>query len=183
MRADARRNRELIVRAATRVFMDTGCSGSMEDIAQAAGLGVGTLYRHFPDRAGLLALITCDVVSRLAAQVEAAAATDLPRWEVLLGYVRDAVREPLAMLKSVSTDDPVVAGPAERLHAVLGRVVEGAQAEGSLRADLETAAVTDLLGLVVCRPGARDDDPLATVVLDGLRAPGLENRPDAIRGQ
>ncbi|HEY0499171.1 MAG TPA: helix-turn-helix domain-containing protein [Kutzneria sp.] len=169
MRADARRNRELIVRAATRVFMDAGQCVAMEDIARAAGLGVGTLYRHFPDRSALLALISCDVVSRLADRTAAAAATDLSRWDVLLGYVRDAVLEPFAVLKSVPDDDPVAAGPIERLHAVVLEVIAGAQAEGSVRADIEPRAVLELLALVVCRPGARVDDPLALVVLSGLR--------------
>ncbi|WP_345029678.1 hypothetical protein [Kutzneria kofuensis] len=136
----------------------------------AAGLGVGTLYRHFPDRAALLALISCDVLSRLTARTASAAASDLPRWEVLLGYVRDAVQEPFAMLKSVPVDDPDVAEPVARLHAVVLDVIKAAQAEGSLRADIEPAAVLDLLSLVVCRQGARADDPLALVVLDGLRS-------------
>jgi AcrR family transcriptional regulator len=169
VRADARRNRELIVRAATRLFMATGRAVSMEDIAREAGLGVGTLYRHFPDRAALLALISCDVVSRLAARTTEAAADGRPRWDVLLGYVRDAVREPLAMLKSVPADDPVLAGPDQRLRAVLTDVVTDAQAEGSVRADIPADAVVDLLRLIVCRAGASEDDPLARVILDGLR--------------
>ena len=169
MRADARRNRELIVRAATQVFMDAGQCVAMEDIARAAGLGVGTLYRHFPDRASLLALISCDVVSRLAARTAAAAATDLSRWDVLLGYVRDAVQEPFAVLKSVPTDDALVAESIGRLHAVVLDVIAGAQAEGTVRNDIEPLDVLELLSLVVCRPGARADDPLALVVLSGLR--------------
>lgn len=169
MRADARRNRELIVRAATRVFMAAGECVSMEDIANAAGLGVGTLYRHFPDRAALLALIGCDVVSRLTVSLEAAPG-DLPRWDVLMGYVRESVQEPFAVLKSVPADDPVVAQPIARLHDVLLDVIKGAQAEGSVRADIDPQAVRDLLALVVCRPGASDDDALARVVLAGLRA-------------
>jgi AcrR family transcriptional regulator len=171
VRADARRNRELIVRAATRVFMDAGQCVGMEDIARAAGLGVGTLYRHFPDRSALLALISCDVISRLTELTATAAATDLPRWDVLLGYVRDAVREPLAILKSVSLDDPLVAEPVARLHSVLFDVIKAAQAEGSVRADIDARGVTELLSLVVCRPGARVDDPLALVVMSGLRGP------------
>ena len=170
MRADARRNRELIVRAATRVFMADGDGVSMEDIARAAGLGVGTLYRHFPDRTALLALISCDVVSRLAARTAEAAASALPRWDVLLGYVRDAAQEPLAMLKSVPADDPVVAAPADRMHTLLIDVIKGAQAEGSMRTDIEAEAVTELLRLVVCRAGASPDDPLNRVILAGLRA-------------
>ncbi|QUQ70860.1 TetR/AcrR family transcriptional regulator [Kutzneria sp. CA-103260] len=169
MRADARRNRELIVRAAIKVFTTAGECVSMEDIARAAGLGVGTLYRHFPDRAALLALISCDVVSRLTAGLEAAPA-DLPRWDVLLDYVRAAVLEPFAMLKAVPIEDPVVAQPVARLHEALHQVIKGAQDEGSLRADVEPAAVIELLSLVVCRPGASAEDALAKVVLAGLRA-------------
>ncbi|MFI9385153.1 TetR/AcrR family transcriptional regulator [Kutzneria sp. NPDC052558] len=170
MRADARRNRELIVRAATRAFMAAGECVPMEDIAREAGLGVGTLYRHFPDRAALLALISCDVVSRLTAAVAEAADSDLPRWDVLLVYVREAVLEPFAVLKSVPIDDPVVAQPVARLHEVMLRVVKEAQDEGSVRADVEPRAVLELLSMVVCRPGASADDALAKVVLAGLRA-------------
>ena len=169
MRADARRNRELIVRAAIQVFTTADECVSMEDIARAAGLGVGTLYRHFPDRTALLALISCDVASRLAAGLEAAPA-ELPRWDVLLDYVRDAVREPFAMLKSVPVDNPVAAESVARLHNALLQVVKGAQDEGSIRADIEARAVIELLSLVVCRPGASAEDPLAKVVLAGLRA-------------
>jgi AcrR family transcriptional regulator len=169
VRADARRNRELIVRAAIQVFTTAGECVSMEDIARAAGLGVGTLYRHFPDRRALLALISCDVASRLAASLENAPA-DLPRWDVLLKYVREGVLEPFAMLKSVPVDDPIAAAPVTRLHNALHQVIKGAQDEGSVRADIDSAAVIELLSLVVCRPGASAEDPLAKVVLAGLRA-------------
>ena len=173
MRADARRNREQIVAAAIRVFTETGCAVSMEEIARLAGVGVGTIYRHFPDRTSLFTVIACDVLRRLTESLAAAAAGDLPRWQVLMDYVRDSVSEPLSMLKSIDSEDEELAALQERLRALLTEVIAGAQVEGSLRADIEVDDVIELFRMVVCRPGASTDDALATVVLDGLRGDAL----------
>ncbi len=76
---------------------------------------------------------------------------------------------PLALIKSLadgSQVDPVVAALAEELNTMFQAMVEDAQREGSLRADLTGEQVVGLLNTAVCRP----DDPLTTVLLDGLRA-------------
>ena len=83
MRADARRNRELLVAAAREVFSEQGAGASMEAIAKRAGVGVGTLYRHFPKRLDLVeAVYQTDVeelratAQRVVAELEPWAAVD-----------------------------------------------------------------------------------------------------------
>ncbi len=175
MRADARRNREAISAAALDLFTERGVNTSMEDIARAAGLGVGTLYRHFPDRRALLEDIAVEGLRGYLEFAREAARRSEPRWRTLLGVVEYSVGLPLALIKSMS-DAPSAGG--ERLslqrevNAVLEELIAGAQAEGALRRDIPPAEVVGLLNVAVCRPGARADDHLTTVIIDGLRARG-----------
>ncbi|MFD0024688.1 TetR/AcrR family transcriptional regulator [Streptomyces sp. NPDC058382] len=174
MRADAQRNRQLIVAAALEVFTECGAEASMDRIARAAGLSVGALYRHFPDRQTLLEHIATDALSDLLAFGRSAAAEPGPtRWEVLVRLVGHCTALPLAMTKSLGGDT----GRNARLGALIAEsdqlfedLARGAQEEGAMRADVPPHAVIGVLNAAVCRPGARVDDPLITVVLDGLKA-------------
>lgn len=174
MRADARRNRERIVGAALGLFAERGAGVSMEEIAQAADLGVGTLYRHFPDRRALIEEIAQSTLTALRDHLRAGAAEQVPRWEVLLSMVRHCAGRPLALLSSLPEASPqsdTRQGLVREIDSLLGDLVEQAQQEGSLRRDLTPEQVIRLLNVVICRPGARADDPLTTVMLDGLKAP------------
>lgn len=174
MRADARRNRERILAAALELFAEREPCVPMEDIARAAGVGVGTLYRHFPDRAELVEEIGADALRGLNAFVRERSAGDAPRWEVLLRVVEYCAGRPFALIKKLAEDGGT--GRPERralqreCGALLAGLVADAQQEGTLRRDVTPSEVVDLLGVVVCRPGARADDPLTTVMMDGLRA-------------
>ncbi|HEV7626148.1 MAG TPA: helix-turn-helix domain-containing protein [Streptomyces sp.] len=173
MRADARRNRERIVQVAVGLFAEHGPGVSMEEIAQAAGLGVGTLYRHFPDRRSLLEEISVDTLTRLAAFVRAGAAEDVPRWQVLHEIVRYCVGQPVSLVKSLPDAPPMSAtrlGLMGEVDEMLARLAEQAQEEGSLRRDITPEQVVGLLNVMLCRPGAREDDPLTRVMIEGLRA-------------
>jgi AcrR family transcriptional regulator len=174
MRADARRNRERIVGAALALFTERGPRVPMEDVASAAGVGVGTLYRHFPDRATLAEEIGVDALGDLVAFGRERLAEDGPRWEALRRVVEYCAGRPFALIKALAEDAGT--GSPERLtlqreaDAQLARIVEAAQQEGTLRQDITPREVVDLLSVVLCRPGARVDDPLTRVTLDGLRA-------------
>ena len=87
MRADARRNYERLVDAARKVFADRGGSASMEAIAQQAGVGVGTLYRHFPQRVDLVEAVYHDDVDALVASAERGL-TELDPWDALEAWLR-----------------------------------------------------------------------------------------------
>ncbi|HEX2313563.1 MAG TPA: helix-turn-helix domain-containing protein [Thermomonospora sp.] len=173
MRADARRNRELITSAAVALFTERGPGVSMEEIARAAGLGVGTLYRHFPDRRSLLEEIAADTLTRLLAACREIAARPIPRWEALRQVVVACTGLPLALTKSLSgtvAGHPELAPLAASLDVLFTELAEGAQREGAMRPDLPPGEIVGLLNVAVCRPGARPDDALTTVILDGLAA-------------
>ncbi|MER5318274.1 TetR/AcrR family transcriptional regulator [Streptosporangium roseum] len=172
MRADARRNRELIVTTALDLFTESGAGVSMEEIARAAGLGVGTLYRHFPDRQALLEAIALDALGRLQTFTRAAVAEDTPRWQVLRRIVEQCVELPLALIKTLLATTPANPELREMEHDVNARLehlLGQAQQEGTLRRDIPPREVVELLNVAVCRPGARVDDHLTTVILDGLK--------------
>jgi AcrR family transcriptional regulator len=184
LRADARRNRALIVTTAVDLFTARGPGVSMEEIAHAAGLGVGTLYRHFPDRQAMLEDIAADSLRRLLSAARTFVAGPQPRWEVLLLIVQHCTGLPLALTKSLSettSDRSEVLELVNTLNTLYAQLAEQAQQEGSMRADIAPHEVVDLLSVAVCRPGARADDALTTVILDGLRASASTDRTHQAR--
>jgi AcrR family transcriptional regulator len=90
LRADARRNVELLIAAARVAFAAEGANAPLDDIARAAGVGSGTLYRHFPTRMALLEAVYRDSVERLCADGERLATTEPPT-EALLDWLRGFV--------------------------------------------------------------------------------------------
>ena len=85
-RADARRNREALLDAANDAFTDVGASASLEDIARRAGVGIGTLYRHFPTRKELFEAVYVHEVEALCQS--AADVAELPPWDALAAWLR-----------------------------------------------------------------------------------------------
>ncbi|QIS20273.1 TetR/AcrR family transcriptional regulator [Nocardia terpenica] len=173
MRADAIRNRERIITSAVRLFAEHGPDVQMCEIAQAAGLGVGTLYRHFPDRRALALDIGAGALHNLTDFAEAARDRENTAWDELHAIIRHCATLPLALAKSLSAlvpDDAGLAALERSVDDLLADLVERAQQEGSLRPDVPPREVVRLLSVVICRPGARPDDYLTVVMLDGLRA-------------
>lgn len=173
MRADARRNRSAITSAALLLAGERGEAVSMEDIARAAGVGVGTLYRHFPDRRALLEGIAVDTLRELSAATRAEVGRT-PAWEALLRIVDHCAALPLSLTMSLVTDGPEHAELprlAAEVNALIAQIAAAAQHEGDLRADLPPPEVVRILNVAVCRCNAHADDPLTRVLLDGLRTP------------
>ncbi|AWT42405.1 MULTISPECIES: TetR/AcrR family transcriptional regulator [Streptomyces] len=151
MRADARRNYERLLKAAAEAFAEHGEGASLDDIAKRAGVGSGTLYRHFPTRQALLEAAYVDRIEAMAARADELAAQlppseALDEWlyEVCVGTVQ--VRGMKALLGSAVTDGSTAALTAcgTSMKGAAARLVEAAQREGTLRADLEPV---DLLRL------------------------------------
>jgi AcrR family transcriptional regulator len=173
VRADARRNRSAITSAALRLAGERGEAVSMEDIAREAGVGVGTLYRHFPDRRALLEDIAVDTLRELLEATRAEVGRT-PAWEALLRIVDHCVALPLPLAKSLVTGEPERPELPEleaEVNALIAEIAADAQREGDLRADVPPAEVVRVLDVAVSRCGARADDHLTRVLLDGLRAP------------
>lgn len=151
MRADARRNYERLLKVAAEAFAEHGENASLDDIAKRAGVGSGTLYRHFPTRQALLETVYVDAIEALAARADELA-RQLPPGEALgewlneLGAGMIQVRGLKALLGSAVTDgsSAVVTACGNSVKAAAQRLVEAAQQEGTLRGDVEAI---DLLRL------------------------------------
>ncbi|MFG1946623.1 TetR/AcrR family transcriptional regulator [Nonomuraea sp. NPDC048826] len=159
MRADARRNLGKIVEAAAAVMAERGPAAPMELIARRAGVGVGTLYRRFPDRAALLAAMGEHYVHSLAEALDRAVEEEPDAWSALRAFVLwvgDTGRGVLAAaLAGVPEEETVGPGFVEIRRRWLERftgLVEQAQADGRMRADVGAEDVVALLNLFACHP-------------------------------
>lgn len=185
MRADARRNRDRIVAAARELFTERGADVPMEEIARHAGVGVGTLYRRFPDRTALHREVARHTAGLLRDLATSALEEETDAWSALRRYAERTCTLRLGPLKPVV--DPEVNAAlrgdaeledAERdTFAAVARIVDRAQDEGSLRRDVGSGDVIMLIGRFVCSPdelppGLEELAParLVAIVLDGLRA-------------
>jgi AcrR family transcriptional regulator len=199
LRADARRNREQIIEAARTLFVRIGPDVPMEEIAQAAGVGVGTLYRRFPDRGELIRAVNLDNFTRLAElarRVErdepdpAVALTSLLRstLELRLSIATTAVS---ARVHLAHEESPSVAEHRDELIAVASRLLRRAQESGAIRPDIDIGDIIVTLMLISrLAPSLGDEfgntvfQRLFMLMMDGLRAvPGLAlpGRPLAYR--
>jgi AcrR family transcriptional regulator len=173
LRADARRNREAILKAARAVFSSQGRDAHLDDVARRAKVGVGTVYRHFPTKEALLEALAreqFEVITGWAREAQ-----DEPdAWEALKGLIwrgAELQASDRALMEAVAEFKPSVARQAEELQACIDRLVSRAQDEGSARAD----ATGDDVRMMMCGLGSvmqMDGDGwrrYLTVMLDGLR--------------
>jgi AcrR family transcriptional regulator len=179
LRADARRNREAIVKAARKVFSDKGQDAQMDDIARRAKVGVGTVYRHFPTKDALLEELVRETFRELA-QMWLAALERPDAWDTFVELMWRAAElhagdraftEVIAEAKMAVADE---AAEATGLTGALMHMVRRCQAEGTMRADLELEDLQALfcgLGAVMARdPGdGRVWRRYLTLMIDGLR--------------
>lgn len=151
-RADARRNRERILEVAKREFTQSGANASLEEIAQKAGVGPGTLYRHFPSREELLVAVYRSEMDKLAA-TERRLADTLPPAEALRAWLLmfvDAVqtKKIIAPVLNTLVGDPKKVFEAfhGQIHEALHALVKRAIKSGEIRKDLDPI---DLLRAIV----------------------------------
>lgn len=182
LRADARRNREKILAAAAAAFGQSGLENQMEDIARRAGVGVGTVYRHFPTKDALVTALAEAHFDRLADILEAALVREGDPWDVFAGAIRQAA-EPAAAdaawCEIIAGHATAIAGAVrgqQRLAAATEALLERAKAGGVMRADATVQDVRAMmcgLGHVATaqRAGAAMDwKRYLEVALDGFRA-------------
>jgi AcrR family transcriptional regulator len=173
-RADALRNYEKLLAAAREAFTESGRSASLEDIARRAGVGIGTLYRHFPTRADLVQAIYVDEVEALSRS--ATELSQLEPWEALEGWLQRfvgyiATKQALAdELFAVAERDAVFAGCRAMLYAAGTPLLDRAQDAGIVRPDVNIDEVIRLVGGIAKIPAeAAEIQRLLAVALDGLR--------------
>jgi AcrR family transcriptional regulator len=179
-RGDARRNYQRLVDAARVAFASRGAEASLDDIARQAGVGPGTLYRHFPTRLALLEAVYREDVSALCARAAELERTHPPAQaltEWMQAFVRYAIgkRGLAAALREILGEDKTsfFAACSEQLKRAAETLLGNARQVGAVRADAQVGDVLKLVHGIVLAAG--DDtgqaDRLLTVVLDGLRPP------------
>lgn len=178
-RADACRNRDRLLEVASDAFAREGVDASLEGIAKAAGVGVGTLYRHFPNRDALMEAVYRRNVDQLLADAQELQETKPPvealgEWmQRFVAYV--ATKKGLAThLKTVvAADSDLFASSHERLSAAMERLVEAARESGEIRADADPMDVLRALSgvcLMSDLPGWQDQAcRISGLLMDGLR--------------
>jgi AcrR family transcriptional regulator len=141
-RSHARRNHEVLVATAREVFAERGVDASLEEIARRAGVGIGTLYRHFATRDALIEAVFERRIGEFAAIAEAAAA-EPDAWRAFVGFLEGTLELQSGdrLLKDVFLRSPPGTGRVqsarEELRRLLGQVLERASEAGQLRADFE----------------------------------------------
>jgi AcrR family transcriptional regulator len=175
-RADARRNYEKVLTAAREAFAEGGESTALEEIARRAGVGIGTLYRHFPSRQALLeALYVNEVeeVCRSATQLDGA-----DPWEALNGWFERliayfATKRALAheLLNYLDLDAPLFQDCRASLFAAGEPLLKRAQDAGVVRPDVEFSEVMQMVFGIAKIPASDpgQNDHILRIALDGLR--------------
>ena len=181
-RADAVRNRELVLEAAKAVFSAGGPEASLEAVARKAGVGIGTLYRHFPTREALYEAVYRREVEQLADLAEQLKNDEAPPTEALRRWLHSNV-EFVATKKGMSAalalaahnSSELSAYSLERLTRAVGALLDRAAAAGEIRADISPE---DLLRALVGMCYLHDQPGwqasvlrLLDVFVDGMRAP------------
>jgi len=178
LRADARQNHARLISAATAAFAEKGADAPLEDIARRAGVGIGTLYRHFPGRLDLQAAVFRTQVRTVCEQGDALLATDAPQqafaaWvRVLAGYLVTKRGLSRALIDAVGVESELITSCWMTMRETTERLLESAQRAGVIRSDVTG---TDVMRLIhgVAVSSEKDlsrTDLLLSVMLDGLAA-------------
>ncbi|MFG1638651.1 TetR/AcrR family transcriptional regulator [Amycolatopsis sp. NPDC049252] len=178
LRADAQRNVDALLEAAKNVFATSGVDAPAKEITDLAGVGVGTLYRHFPQRADLVVAVLHRGIDVCAAagpelsaahEPEVALAKWLDRYTAFVGTKR-------GLATALHSGDPAFDGlPGyfmERLEPVLAALLDAAVATGRIRADVSARDLMHAIALL-CQPVRGEEieynQRMVAVLADGLR--------------
>ncbi|MFF0487551.1 TetR/AcrR family transcriptional regulator [Nocardia sp. NPDC004068] len=186
-RADARRNRALILRAAQQAFAERGTEVSLAEIARRAGVGAGTVHRHFPAKADLLEAVVQQRIDGLAALALRRRGTADPGAALieLCVLVVTRAREHKAVCDLLGADDgwprALLPRAGERFRRALGELLAEAQRHGDVRADLTVTDVEVLIaGCVAMQRASRSGRTLtrpAAMLLAAMRVDGGVTKP------
>ena len=177
MRADARRNRQRLLEAAATVFAAEGADVPIDVIARLAGVGPGTLYRHFPTKEALFEAVMLERFAQLTAQ--ARALLDAPEpGPAFLRFIEELVvqaadrRDVVDALRQAGFDlRSVKSQVGGELRDAIDRLLRRAQAAGAVRSDVGIGELMALIGGIALSARTTHGDParMAAVISDGLR--------------
>jgi AcrR family transcriptional regulator len=178
MRADARRNREALLQAAAELFAEEGTDVSLEAVAARAGVGIGTLYRNFPNRDSLVEAAyrtevahLCDAASELLTSRPPDVA--LAEWMDRFVTYAAAKRGMAGALKAVNAKTDLYSQTRGQITGAIGGLLDAGVQAGSLRADVEPEDVLRAMGCIWNLgdgEGWRTQaETLIRIIVDGLR--------------
>jgi AcrR family transcriptional regulator len=177
LRADARRNRERLLDAALELFIEAGPDVPLEAVAKRAGVGIGTLYRHFPTREALVEAAYRSEVANLWAAAEellrdrapdAALAAFMDRFVDYAATKRGM--KPMLMAVAESGSD-VFADTRDQIVGAVAMLVDAGVAAGAIRPDVDAEDVLRAMGVVWSLPAGQEEQArrVLGIVMDGLR--------------
>jgi AcrR family transcriptional regulator len=182
MRADALRNRTRILQAAQEAFTEEGKLVPLDEIARRAGVGAGTVYRHFPTKEALFEAVFLSRVENLANRARAMVSDTNPErafFDFLAHMVAEswAKRDLVDAMSGAGIDVTSPDSPASReLRSAITELLVRAQAVGAVRKDVATADIMAMVAGMIIAAQRRSADPtlhdrVFTVFRDGLRPP------------
>jgi AcrR family transcriptional regulator len=175
-RADARRNYDKVIAAARDAFAEGGTSASLEEIARRAEVGIGTLYRNFPNRQALLEAVYVGELENLCSA--AGDGDDLEPWDALVTWLRRfvgyiATKQALAheLMNYVDRDAPLFKSCRAAMFEAGEPLLERAQRAGAVRADASLGEIIQMVGGIAKIQGAAPAqiEHILDIALDGLR--------------
>lgn len=180
MRADARRSHAKLLAAATAAFAEHGADAPLDDIARRAGVGIGTLYRHFPTRTDLQAAVYRSQVEAVCATADDLIGT-VPPEEALTGWLQAMTAYLVtkrglsrSLVNSLGKDSELISACSLAMREAMDRLLGHARQAGVLRADVSAQDVLRLVHGIVM---ATEQTPEDTERLLGLMLDGLRTRP------
>lgn len=179
LRADAQRNRDKLIEVAGLAFAEHGIDTSLEEIAERAEVGIGTLYRHFPTREHLVEVIyrrEVEALCRAAEDLLKKHPPDVALAEWMQRFV-DYIAAKRGMANSLklllASNSEFFAEASGKIPAALQRLVDAAIADGSIRADIESSDLLQALSGIYGAPQTPDwrerSRRLVALLMDGLR--------------
>jgi AcrR family transcriptional regulator len=180
VRADAQRNRERLIEVAREVFREQGYDASLDEVAKRAGVGAGTLYRHFPSREVLIDALMQSWVDRVNESADKVLTYEGSPRDLLLAWFESYVElislhkgGPAKITKAMGDDASPIVTKCQTLTAATNRIVERLEAEHALRDHVEAVQMARLVGGVATVADNADLDqaavrPLLEVIADGM---------------
>lgn len=178
VRVDARRNIDVLVESAAKLFAESGLETPMRAIADSAGVGVGTLYRHFPTRSDLIVAVFRKEVDE-AVDAASALAADHPPGEALELWVEryvDFIAAHQGLAAAFNSGDPALEGlPAhfqERLGPLVQKLLDAAALDGKIRPGVKAHELLHGVGMLCVPPNcgeSTDPQRMVGLLMDGLR--------------
>ncbi|MFE0644261.1 TetR/AcrR family transcriptional regulator [Streptomyces sp. NPDC058877] len=180
MRADARRNHERLLAAARAAFAEQGADAPLEEVARRAGVGIGTLYRHFPTRAELLNAVFQEALAELLDRSRELAGADAPcralvEWlRALIAHAGEYRGLAHALMSASHDRSSALARCSEPLHSAGRRLLERAQEAGQVRTDVSIGDLMQLTNAIALAAEGCPEDPeladrLLALTLRGLK--------------